>query len=167
MGSADLTARLQALQQRPQRPEQHSAEADDDAVAVDGWKPLLPEEWYEAKYLGHETALVFNAAKVFMHFEIVQHGEHMGKRLFRAFRARKLIGRPRKGGKFVAHSNGELYQTLARLLDVKLRADRITFRPLRQMLFRIKTRTVRTDHKQREIPEQSRYSVIDEIEREQ
>ena len=167
MGSADSTAQVRPLQRRQERPEPHSAESDDDAIAVDGWKPLLPDGWFEAKYIGHETALVFNAAKVFMHFEITEHGEHMGERLFRAFRARKLVGRPSKGGKFVAHANGELYHVLARPLDVKLRADRITFRPLRSMLFRIKTRTVRTDHKQRERPAQSQYSVIEEIEREQ
>ena len=111
----------------------NSAEADDDAVAVDGWKPLLPAQWFDAKYIGHETAIVFNAPKVFLHFEIVQHGEHLGKCLFRAFRARKLVGRPCKGGKFVAHANGELYLILAWLLDVKLRADRIHVPPVTEL----------------------------------
>ena len=111
--------------------------------------------------------MVFMAGKCFLHFEIVQPGEHMGTRLFRAFRVRKLVGRPGKGGKFIPHAGGDLYALLCRLLDVKLRTDRITLRPLRSMLFKVKTRTVTTNHKQEARPEQSRYSTIQEIEREQ
>ena len=107
------------------------------------------------------------APKCFLHFEITQHGEHAGIRLFRAFRVRKLNGRSGKGGKFVPHAGGDLYALLVRLLDVKLRTDRISFRPLRSMLFRIKTRTVTTNHKQEARPEQSRYSTIEAIERQQ
>lgn len=140
---------------------------DEPVVSVDGFKPLVPDAWYEARYLGHETGIVFMANKVFLHFEIAQAGEFIGTRLFRAFRVRKLTERPRKGGKFVLHAGGDLYALLCRLLDVKLRTDRITFRPLRAMLFRIKTRTVTTNHAQQEKPEHSRYSVVSEIEREQ
>ena len=139
---------------------------DDDAIAgVDGFRPQIPDAWYEAKYIGHETSLVFMAPKCFLHFEIVEPGEHMGIRLFRAFRVRKLAGRHGKGGKVVLHAGGDLYPLLCRLLDVRLRTDRITFKPLRSMLFRIKTRTVTTNYAQQELPEHSRYSVIDEIER--
>jgi hypothetical protein len=91
----------------------------------------------------------------------------MGTRLFRAFRVRRLVGRSGKGGRFAAHAGGDLYVLLCRLLDLKQRTDRITFRPLRHMLFRVKTRTVTTNYKQQSRPEQSRYSVIEEIEREQ
>ena len=166
MGEANLTARVRVLQRRSQRPDDDD-DGDDAIAAVDGFKPLLPDDWYEARYIGHETGVVFMAPKCFLHFEITQHGEHLGTRLFRAFRVRKLAGRSGKGGKFVPHAGGDLYALLVRLLDVKLRTDRITLRPLRSMLFRVKTRTVTTNHAQQERPEQSRYSVIETIERQQ
>ncbi len=162
MRDPDITARVVALQRRP------APDDDDDAIAaVDGFRPQLPDDWYECKYIGHETSVVFMAPKCFLHFEITQAGEHIGTRLFRAFRVRKLAGRSGKGGKFVVHAGGDLYALLARLLDIRLRTDRITFRPLRSMLFRVKTRTVTTNHAQQERPEQSRYSVIETIERQQ
>jgi len=161
MRGPNSSATLRVVQAR-------DSDNDDDAVAsVEGFRPQIPDDWYEAKYIGHETAIVFMACKCFLHFEIVQPGASMGVRLFRAFRVRKLVGRPAKGGKFVVHAGGDLFALLARLLDIKLRTDRITFRPLRSMLFRIKTRTVTTNHAQKERPEQSRYSVIADIEREE
>ena len=166
MRKSNSIARLHVLQ-----PLQHLTDGDggdDDAVAgIDGFRPQLPDDWYEARYIGHETGTVFMAPKCFLHFEIVQPGPYYGTKLFRAFRLRKLVGRPGKGGRFVLHAGGDLYALLVRLLDVKLRTDRITFRPLRHMLFRVKTRTVTTNHAQQERPEQSRYSVIQAIEREQ
>ena len=139
---------------------------DDDVVAVDGFKPLLPEgRWFEARFVGHATAIIFTTHKVFWEFQIVEPGDWFEQRLFRAFRVRKIIGRPAKQGKFVLAAGGDMYDTLVRLLDVKQRADRITIRPLKQMLFRIRTRTVRTNHRQEPIPEHAQYSVIDAIER--
>ena len=163
MRNADISARVRVLQRR----EAPDADDDDAIAGVDGFRPLLPDDWYEAKDLGHETGVVFMAPKCFLRFEITQPGEHLGTRLFRAFRVRKLAGRSGKGGKFVPHAGGDLYALLVRLLDVKLRTDRITLRPLRSMLFRVKTRTVTTNHKQEDRPPQSRYSVIETIERQQ
>jgi hypothetical protein len=158
----DVSAAPRVVQSR------RESDDDDEAIAaVDGFRPQIPDAWYEARYIGHETGVVFMAPKCFLHFEIVEHGEHLGTRLFRAFRVRKLAGRSGKGGKFVVHAGGDLFALLAKLLDVRLRTDRITLRPLRAMLFRVKTRTVTTNHAQQERPEQSRYSVIAEIERQQ
>ena len=151
--SHDLSARLRALQ-------------DDSGVDVEGFKALLPEGSYEAVYLGHQTAVLFgNAPKVFLRFRITQHGQYNGVEVFRAFRVRRLKGRPAPGGAFTLHAGGELYSTLVRLLEVRNRADRVTLRPLRHMLFRIRLRTVTTDYRQRSLPEQNRYSTVDEIER--
>ena len=153
---------------RPLRAQRRSThdEEDDDAVAVDGFKPLLPEgQWFEARFDSYSTAIIFATPKVFWEFTIVEPGDWFEHKLFRAFRVRKIIGRPAKHGKFVLAASGEMYATLVRLLDVKQRADRITLRPLKQMLFRIKARTVRTNHKQERIPEHAQYSVVEEIER--
>lgn len=139
---------------------------EDDIVDVEGFKPLLPEgHWFEAKFTGHSTAIIFAASKVFWEFTVVEPGEWNEQKLFRPFRVRRVIGRPGPKGKFVLHASGEMYSNLVRLLDVRQRADRITLAPLRHMLFRVKTRTVRTNHRQQPIPEQVQYSVISEIER--
>ena len=139
---------------------------DDDSVSVDGFKPLLPESrWFEARFTGFSTAIIFGAHKVFWEFAITETGEWFEQKLFRAFRVRKVIGRPAKNGKFVLSAGGEMYETLVRLLDIKQRADRITLRPLRHMLFRVKTRTVRINSKQQPIADHAQYSVISEIER--
>lgn len=134
-------------------------------MAVECYKPLIPDGVYEAKFLWHETANVFGTPKVFLHFEIVQAGPYFGLRLFRAFRVRKLVGRPGKGSKFAAHAGGDLFAVMTTLLDLKLRQDRISFAALTQMLFRVSTRTVTHNQRQRAIPEAARYSVVDRIER--
>ncbi len=58
-----------------------------------------------------------------------------------------------------------MYQALARLLETNQRADRISLRPLRHMLFRVKVRTVKINSRQQPIAEHAQYSVIDSIER--
>lgn len=139
---------------------------EDDGVAIEGFKPLLPEgKWLEARFDGHATATIFGAQKVFWEFTVTEPGEDFEKKLFRAFRVRKVIGRPGKNGKFVLAAGGEMYQTLVRLLDVKLRKDRISLRPLQTMLFRVRTRTVKVNHKQEPLADHAQYSVIDAIER--
>ena len=162
MRDTDFTAPVRVRE----RPRPKESEADEDAIAVDGFKPLLPEgRWFEARFDDYSTAIIFGAHKVFWEFTIVEPGEWFDHKLFRAFRVRKVIGRPARHGKFVISAGGDMYDLLVRLLDVRLRADRISLRPLKPMLFRILTRTVRTNHKQQPIPEHARYSVIDAIER--
>ncbi|MEJ7669572.1 MAG: hypothetical protein WKH97_12720 [Casimicrobiaceae bacterium] len=138
---------------------------DDAAIDVEGFKARLPAESFEARYVGHATSFVFNAPKIFLHFEISQFGEHHGVRVFRAFRIRRFKGRPGPNGGFVLHANGELYALLVRLLGVRSRTDRISLKPLRAMLFRIHLRTVATDYKQQPLPEHRRYSTIETIDR--
>ena len=137
----------------------------DDEIAVTGFHPLLPEQFFEGRFVGYSTLFIFGTAKVVLAFEVTEPGEYHGARLIRAFRVRKIKGRPRPDGKFVLHAGGDLYRTLVRLLDIRARPDRITLRPLRHMLFKIKPRTVVVDSRQRALPEGSRYSVVDEIER--
>jgi len=162
--AADETARAQS-NHRTNVPRLQAVD-DDAAIEVEGFKALLPEEWFEARFTGFSTAIIFGAHKVFWEFAITETGEWFEQKLFRAFRVRKVIGRPAKNGKFVLSAGGEMYETLVRLLDIKQRADRITLRPLRHMLFRVKTRTVRINSKQQPIAAHAQYSVISEIERE-
>lgn len=102
---------------------------------------------------------------MFWEFTIVEPGDWFETKLFRAFRAGKVIGRPAKGGKFALTAGGDMYKTIVRLLDVKQRKDRVSLRPLRHMLFKVRVRTVRVDSKQVLLPEHMQYSVVDAVER--
>jgi hypothetical protein len=138
----------------------------DDELSVEGFHPLLPEGiWLEAKFEGHATAKIFNTGKLFLRFTVTEIGPHLGVRLFRAFRIRQIVGRPGPGGKFVLGARSDLYALLVKLLDLKLRADRVSLRALRHMLFRIETRTVRTNHTGEAMPEAMQYTVVGRIER--
>jgi hypothetical protein len=138
--------------------------APSEEILVEGFRPLLPEGiWLEAKLTGHDTAFIFRAPKVILQFSIVQPGEFFGLRLFRAFRVKRLNGRPGPNGRFVLGARSDLYTVLTKLLDIKVRADRVSLQALKQMLFRVKTRTVRKNHEQKATPEVLCYSTIDEI----
>jgi len=134
-----------------------------DCELIDDNKPLLPEGVYEAAFIGHETAFVFQSAKVFLRFRIVTEGEWFGMELYRVYRAYRLVGKPSKGGKFKLRRGSELFTDMARLLDLKARPDRLSLHSLKHQVWRIKTRTVTTDYKQRVLPEWARYSVVGEI----
>ncbi len=135
-----------------------------EEIVVEGFRPLLPEGiWLEAKLTGHDTAFIFRAAKVILHFSIVQPGEFFGLKLFRAFRVKRLNGRPGPNGRFVLGARSDLYTVLTKLLGITVRADRVSLHALKQMLFRVKTRTVRKNHEQKATPEVLCYSTIDEI----
>lgn len=150
----------------PQAPSSIADSSQRDEIVVEGFRPLLPEGiWLDAKLIGHDTAFIFRAPKVILQFSVVQPGEFFGLRLFRAFRVKRLVGRPGNGGRFVLGARSDLYTLLVTLLNVKLRADRVSLNALRQMLFRVKTRTVRTNHEQKATPEVLFYSTISEIAR--
>ena len=139
---------------------------DEESALVEGFKPLLPQGmWLDAKFADYATVWMFNSPKVIWEFEVVQPGEWFELRLIRAFRVRSIVGRPSRRGKFKLHAGGDMYQTLAKLLDYKQRADRISLFPLRAMVFQVRVRTVQVNSRQDVIPEHAQYSVIDEIRR--
>jgi hypothetical protein len=137
----------------------------DDVLLLDGRKwPLLPEGEYQVVYTHHEAAVLFNTAKVFLHFRIAESGPYLNKRLYGAYRAAELIGRPGKNGRFKLKHRSELYLTLCCLYQaIKLRSDRISLHDLKRLVLRVTVRTVTKDYKQRLLPESLHYSVVDPI----
>lgn len=133
-----------------------------DAELVDA-PPLLPEREFVVSYLHHETAFLFRTAKVFVHFRIVEEGEYHGLRVYRAYRAHELIGRPRKWGRFKLRQSSELYRTFVRLSGTRERPDRVSLQRFKGTLIRASVRTVIHDAKQRPLPEALQYSVLDEL----
>ncbi len=135
----------------------------DDGLVEGTFWPLLPEAEYLATYTHHDTKWVFNTAKVFVHFKVVEPGEHYGRRIYRPYRAKALIGKPGKNGRFKLVPRSELFLTMCRLDEGKQRPDRISLRRLQNVLIRITVRTVTKDYKQRPLPESLLYSVVDEL----
>jgi hypothetical protein len=150
----------------PLKPSNDVDGGDDDSILIEGHKPLVPDAVYTAKFTGWDTAIMFaRAPKVFLKFEVVAEAtEYNRVRLIRPYRVRRLTSRPGPNGKFVLSAGGDLYRTLAKLLDTRARPDRISLRPLRHMLFRVYTRTVDHDRNGAQLPDVARYSVIAEIE---
>ena len=123
----------------------------------------IPEGEYKAVFTHHETAFVFKTAKVFVWFKLIDPGPHFGKLIYKAFRARNLKAKPAKNGGFVLNARSDLCLMLCRVLDLKMRPDRISTSSLKGKVLRVSVRTVTHDYKQRAIPEPLRYSVLSEI----
>ena len=140
---------------------------DDVAIAVEGFRELVPDGRYEAKFIGHDTALLFKQPKVFLRFEIVQHGEYFEKqvRLARPYRVRRVIAPAGPSGRFILDGGSDCFRMLVRVLDVKQRKDRISLRGLKHLPLHIVTRTVIKDRNGRDLPELARYSVVEDITR--
>jgi hypothetical protein len=135
-----------------------------DEVIIEGnaW-PLVPDGEYVMRLLHHETVVAFRTPKVVLHLQIVELGPHHGKRLLRAYRVKELIGKRGRGGRFKLNRRHELFLTLARLYDTRLRHDRISLRALTKVLLRATTRTVTTDYQGRPLPACLHYSVVDQL----
>lgn len=140
---------------------------EDTEIEVVGHQPpLIPEGIYTMQFDHHSTALVFQTPKVFLHFRIADLGPYARVGLFRAYRVRNLKGKPRKrGGSFVLGRRSDLYYDLCRLGSHKVRPDRPTLDIFRNRYIETKVRTVKFDYKQRPLPEEMQYSVIDSLHR--
>jgi len=123
----------------------------------------IPEGEYKAVFTHHETAVVFKTAKVFLWFQLIDPGPFLGRKIYKAFRARSLKAKPSKNGGFLLNARSDLCLMLCRVLDLKIRPDRISTSGLRGKVLGIRVRTVTHDYKQRPMPNVLRYSVVDEI----
>lgn len=122
----------------------------------------VPDGEYVVRCVEFETLFLFNSGKVVLRFEIVD-GDLAGTRIIKPYRVKKLLSRPKKGGRFTLGRSSELLRDVVRLSGTKIRPDRLSLDFLRRQLWRVRTRTVTTDYKQRPIPEALRYSVVAEI----
>lgn len=138
-------------------------------IEADATSTLIPEGEYQAKFTGHDTTRVFNTPKVFLHFEIVEPGDHLGRKLFRAYRVSAILDKPRAGevavrdGKFKLKSRSSLFEMLCRVLDIQARTDRISLRDLKNHVFKVRVRTVSTNYKGKPLPAFLHYSVVDDV----
>lgn len=136
----------------------------DDVIFEDEAYPLIPPGEYSVQYRRHETAMVFGTPKVFVRFQVVEPGKCLGVELFRPFRAKALIGKPGRNGRFKLGRRSELFLELCRVYERRrIRPDRVSLRDLSNMILRVSVRTVDKDYRQRPLPEMAQYSVVGEI----
>jgi hypothetical protein len=146
-----------------------------EGIVEHDW-PLIPDAVYEAVLTHYEGCVMHswkNAAKVYLHFKIVTPGEHFGTRVYRAYNVRRLrgkvgkVGTPQKNCGFAVGRRSELLRMLVRVLDLRIRPDRVSLLKLKGSVLRIRTRTVTKgaaeDGRQIELPAALRYSVVADI----
>lgn len=146
---------------QPARRAANVVDLHDGIVDGKAW-PLVPDGEYQATYVGHRCVEVVQfkrQAKVFIDLRLFDAGEHSGQVLFRAYRVVRRIDRKR----FVVAPRSELLKMICRVLNHRARPDRISLRELKGCLLRIKTRTVKKDGNNHDLPPAMRYSVVADI----
>ena len=101
--------------------------------------------------------------KLFVWFRLVTPGPFHNVMVYRPYRVKKLTTKAGKNGGFVASRMSDVYHDLGRILNLRLRPDRVSATALRGIIFRVRVRTVVKDYRGRAIPEWDRYSVVDAL----
>jgi hypothetical protein len=142
-----------------------------EGVVEKGW-PLVPDAEYCARMLHYDCCELISfkrAPKLFLHLKIIDPGPHFGKVLYRAYNVREIhrragrVGDPIRNGQFVLGRRSDLLKDVCRLLDLRVRPDRVSLRSLKPFVLRIKTRTVEKDCDRIDLPVALMYSVVDQI----
>ena len=120
----------------------------------------IPEGTYQAVFIRVERAEVFKAEKIFVWVRITEPGPFHGTELYRAYRVHHLPG---KSKKYLLKPRSELRQMLLRLNEVKVRADRVSLKILKNKVLKVTVRTVKKDYRQRALDECDQYSVVEDI----
>ena len=127
----------------------------DNFVFKDEYKPLMPNGKYEAQCIKCDQSFVLGKArKLFLHFRILEQGEHYGKEIFMAFNIPydKKIKQGSKYFKTWVQVNGWRKPSRNAKLSPHLFLNKI---------YRVKTRTVKPTHNGKEMPKEFWYSVVD------
>ena len=129
----------------------------DDIICGDNYKPLLPNRIYEAQCVKYDNKFALGKTKkLFLNFRILDQGEHHGKEIFMAFNM-PFNGKIKTGSKY--------YKTWCMVngWQKPSRNAKMSPRLFKNKIFRIKTRTAKPKHNNKEMPENFWYSVVDEI----
>ena len=125
---------------------------------------VLPAGEFVARFIGYETRLFFGrSAKVVISWSIVDPGPHFQATVRGFYAVRKLLGMPRRSGKFEIGITSRLARDLARMLEARPPLDRVPIKSLSKGLYLLKCRTVTRDYDQEQIPESIQYAVVDRV----
>ena len=118
---------------------------------------LVPPGHYEVVFEEAERARAFSSRiKIFLHFRISQQGSHLNKRLF-------MSANFPDGGRLPLSSKFLKMWILANHGKQPARQDRLSTKIFRNKTFLANVKTVETDFRGNDRPEDERYSVIDTL----
>ena len=127
-------------------------------VYAEDYKPLIPDGMYEAQCISYNSGFhLGKTRKTFLHFKILEPGEHLGKKIFMVFNmpCDKKIRMGSKYYKTYVFANGNQRPTRNSIMSPRLFKGRI---------FEIKTRTVEPKFPDgKPMPKHFHYSVVDSI----
>lgn len=148
---------------RGKRPPRQSDD-DLDLVVEKGFVfDRLPDGVYEVQCVNVVISQVkrFNASRAFMHFEVVEPGPYMGKRILGAWSVKRTVSRGVT--RTSVSRGGELYRIICKLQGFKVRPDRVSLKFFRNIVVRVQTRTVDKDSRQRTHAACNTYSRVEDI----
>ncbi len=130
--------------------------------------PPIPPGEYDARLDHWETCIVFNkATKLILHFTIID-GEYAGVRLRGFYGTKRLIGKPRRNGRFAVGIMSHFAREFLHVMESRnifirpLRYDRLPVSKLTETPIKIAVRTV-TEVQTGKLAIQSQYSVVDKM----
>ena len=126
-------------------------------VFKEEYRPLIPNGVYEAQCVKYDASFCLGKArKLFLHFKILEHGEHYNAKVFMAFNM-PYDGAIKQGSKYFktwVMVNGWRRPSRNAMMSPRLFKNKI---------FKVRTRTCKPMHNGSEMPRDFWYSVVDEI----
>ena len=129
---------------------------------LDSERPVLikPGEYEVTLHKYWKGFMYGRAPKLILVFRILDHGPHFGRHLYRCYNIKGFTKRneiiPKGWHSDYVREYSKLFSAPRKLRDVGIR-------PYKNKVFICKVRTVQKDYKQRPLPEDMQYSVIDEL----
>lgn len=138
-------------------------DADEADGVIEGLRPLVTPGQYLAAFDVWHTVLMFGgrSAKVVIQFALLD--PPIGTKLEMFCNVKRLIGKPRKRGRFVVGGSSKLARDFVRITGRKKRLDRFALSDWQGRAFRVIVRTVTRDAEQHAIPDALQYSVISTV----
>ena len=125
---------------------------------------VIPSGKYTVGYVGYQTRQIFNSAKLYAFFKVLDFGPFFETVLVRHYNC-KLKGKPGKNGKFEAGWRSKLMQEYVGIIGKRPdRKDRVSMSRLCNLMAIATVETITRASDQSVIPEDLRYSAIKKLE---
>ncbi len=128
--------------------------------------PLIPEKLYDLGYVDFYTRMMMGKSpKLVIRFKILELGEHFGVVLSKYYGVNRLIGKPKKSGKYEVGRGSNFVRDFLTLFPdqpVK-RFDQIPMSRFHGVIIKGTVRTVAKGYNQRLIPKPLQYSIIGDL----
>lgn len=128
-----------------------------EIVCGEEYKPLIPDKVYDAQCIRYDQGFCLGKArKLFLHFKIIEPGEHHGKTIFMPFNL-PYDKRIKQGSKY--------YKTWVQMNGYEKPSRNAIMSPriFKNKVCSVRTRTVKPKNGNKEMPKQFWYSVVDYI----